>query len=145
MKRTTAGALLLVGAVCLGSEARERVTAYDNENIWKRQAAMIDRHVPARSEQKEAKFEDLRNGLNKVANASRLEKCVFETNFEALLLAHDDQEAATNLIAKSSYEPYANCKPQAQVEAAAKRWYTWLGLVALVSGAIGMIRGRRDD
>lgn len=141
MRKGTAGAILLVGTIILGAEVHERATMFTNDNIWKRQSTLIERTVPGAK--KAPEFERLRKGLDQVANASAEEKCIFEKNSRALLIAEGNQEEATKLITNSSYEPYAECKPSAQISAATSRWYTWAGLGAVLIGVVGLIRKER--
>lgn len=139
MGRGKAAVLLLVGATVLGAEAHNQATKFSSDRIWQRQAPVIERTLRSRPEAKQAKFEELRRSLRRHEDSTGQEKCVFETNFEALLRTDNDQEEADRLITRRSFRPYANCEPEARIKDSASKWYSLAGGAAFLIGLYGMI------
>lgn len=143
MRRGTAVGLLLVGTIVVGAAAHQHITKYSNERIWGRQRPLIEK-VCRSNPEKQAKFGELRGMLDGLEGASNEQKCKAELKFVAMLDTKGDEEKAEKLIASKTYEPYAGCKPTAQLEHTATKWYSIAGLAAIVLGAIGLIRSRKD-
>ncbi len=138
---------MLAGAIFVSAEVHDRCTLFSSDNIWKRQAVLIEKSLPSGSARKDAKLAELRKGLDKVANSPIYDRCVFERKFEALLVTKGDQKAADKLIAKimaTASNKADGCQPSAQAEEAASRWYTWAGFAAIIIGLAGFVRKEQN-
>jgi hypothetical protein len=146
MKRTTAAVLMVVGATSVGLNIREHNTRYDNEKIWGRQMAIVERHI-SEPGVKAKKSEELRAALSKIEPGARQERCRFEKKFEALTVKNGDAKAAEADLQMRSFEPYAECKQGGVSDVFGTKWYQAAFPVMFVVGLAGMIGSffRKND
>jgi hypothetical protein len=148
MKRLTAAGMMIIGTLVMGAEVHNQATMFSSERIWDRQRPMIERTLRRHPAAKQARFEELRSNLARLEKGTSRERCVFETDFRALLETRGDQEEADRLIARRSFVPYAHCDASEQFKRGATKWY---GLVSIGAFLLGLgslvasfVRRRRE-
>lgn len=111
------------------------------KQIGDRQTLAIKSRVKGVKAQ-DKKMAELRRGLDKFKDAPYEERCMYEKDFNALLV-HGSKEEADKAIARESFVPYDNCTPWSQFWEAVKP-HTFLGLGAFLVGFFGLFYKKED-
>jgi len=159
MKRTTAAALMIAGAMCLGGSVHYHKTRFSSSNIWERQRPIVSK-VYRRDPAKRAQiFKELRTELNRLdqtefrdtpasaKGADSLTRCKAEKRFEAIQLHKGNVPAADEALSQMTFDGNLNCGETDQLGHTATRWFSVVGAALETIGLIGLIRTfrRRRD
>jgi hypothetical protein len=143
MKRTTAAALLIGGALTIGGSAHQHNNRFSNSAIFDRQKPLIERRLRRDPEQMQSAFRTLRTKLRRIDREDGdnviEKKCRFETDFKALTIHDGDATKAKMHVQNQSFEPYEHCEPQSRLWDSATKWYSIAGVAAFVTGAFSLI------
>lgn len=127
----------------MGSEAHNQATMFSGERIWKRQRPRIERMYRRSAPRLELRVKQLRDGIQATASKTDREKCVFETNFDALLRARGDEEEAQRMVRNRTLTPYSHCDTWSRYTDAATRPGVLVGFGALLLGTFSLVRSRK--
>ena len=72
MRFLTASGLLVAGMIAAGAARCDHDKRYDNDRIFKRQGALIDKHYRRMPKAKDARYEQLTKSISFHENASRI-------------------------------------------------------------------------
>lgn len=147
MTRSTAAVLVCAGAIGMGIIGHNQMTRYSQENVWARQKPVIEYVYHNNTSAKEASYATLRGIVDSWSAgqpASREQMCKDETKFNAIIRARGDEKKAETALSHSSFEPFAECKPEAELSNTATKWYSIAAMGAFLIGVIGLIRGRKE-
>ncbi|MDD5172406.1 MAG: hypothetical protein PHF60_05215 [Candidatus ainarchaeum sp.] len=147
MKRSTSAGLIVAGTILAAAVGYSHATKYSPERVWERQRPAIERAYYHDAKAKDKAYTDLKDMISMwdgEVSAPREQRCKDELRFTAVTLAKGNEEKADEALAKRSYEPYAECKPQAEFMQTAGRWYSIAAAGAVLLGLLGMLRGRKE-
>jgi hypothetical protein len=139
MKRRNAGILATIGFGALLYEGHNQWTMFKGTRIWARQRLLIGRIYRNKPRRLEFRARQLKEGIATSKTKSDREKCVFETNFNALLRTRGNQEEAERKIRNQTLVPYSHCDDSSRFTHAATKGFTLAAAGAFLIGLVSFI------